>query len=54
MKNVGKQSGEPKDAATFGYVLWQIIGGKEANKGRAAQHLGIAASLLSNIIHSKI
>jgi plasmid maintenance system antidote protein VapI len=43
--------GEPKDKAGFGYVLWLVIGGKDANKAVAAQRLGIARPSLSNVIH---
>ncbi len=53
MKNSATTYGEPKDKASFGYVLWLIIGGKNANKGLAAQQLGIARPSLSNVIHGK-
>ncbi len=53
MNDSDKSYGEPKNKAGFGYVLWLIIGGKEANKGLAAQQLGIKGPSLSYIIHGK-
>jgi plasmid maintenance system antidote protein VapI len=44
---------EPDDKNSFGYVLWSILGGKDAHMGEAAERLQIHRSNLSTIIHGK-
>ncbi len=43
----------PKDKSSFGYVLWLIIGGENANFSIAAEHLGLNSQRISEYIHGK-
>jgi plasmid maintenance system antidote protein VapI len=48
------RSRPPKNKNSFGYVLWCILGGKDANIGKAAQQLKIHPTALSRIIHGHL
>src|ERR1700722_13433790 len=43
----------PEEHESFGYILWSILGGKDANLKIAGQNLNISPTTLSPIIHNK-
>jgi|GEM_PF-2928622 plasmid maintenance system antidote protein VapI len=44
---------EPEDKESFGYILWLIIGGKNAQKNKAAEQLKIDSGSLRAIIYGR-
>ena len=49
----GVKSCQPRDAKSFGFTVWLIIGGETANVKAAAQRLGIHPNSLSSILHGR-